>query len=300
MTDQNYVITPEAVETAGCVTYWRVSGDVSIEAFTKAWKAAGLDEKLLRAEPEPTAALRRAVLELTDRTQIGEDKEIRTLVRPQKEPHTWAIVTEIIVKGSAPSYATRVIVSYDNGPHITAVEAGEVEVQNLRARILDAFTRQAGSYATNDVTGWLVRLAYKHGAITLRDSGGVYFIPRPAMEFWTKAADVLEAVTGKAHQVFRIPAMKNAEAVAAIVDAVTAEAEQIAQKIEEEINAGQLGSRAYESRKESILALLDKVAAYEELVGTQIKVRERMETLQSAVAQAALLASAEPTAEAAA
>ena len=109
------------------------------------------------------------------------------------------------------------------------------------------------------------------------------------MEFWNKAADAIQSVSD--HKVFRIPAMRNDEAVAAIIDAVTQEAEQEAQQINEEIMAG-LGERALETRKTRIAELLAKVGSYEELVGQKMKITERLESLQAAVATAKLIGSA--------
>jgi hypothetical protein len=290
----DYVITPEAVETAGCVTYWRVSGDVNIDAFTKAWIDAGLDAKFLRKAPEPATALRRAVLGLADRKAVGETKEIRTLVRPQQEPHSWAVVTEVVEKGEAPRYSTQVIVSFVDGhPQFETLTHSEEDASNISARVLLAYNSQQGSFATEDITGWLVKLARLQGAITLRESGGVYFIPRPSMDFWTKAADVVEAVSGKGHQVFRIPAMKNSEAVAAIVDAIQAEAAKVAETMEEELLAtgdDQLGKRAVKTRQTDVEALLGKLADYETLLGLQLDVRARVEALQANLAAAAMLA----------
>jgi hypothetical protein len=289
--ETDIVVTPEALSTAGAVSYWRAGGTVSIAALSKAWEAAGLDTALLRKEPEPETALRRAVLDLADRVSIvinSKDAERRTLVRPCQEVSTWAIVEEIVEEGAAPTYTTLAIVSFVNGnPHVEQIGGSNEQTTDIEARVLAGFTAHHGLYDPSDITGWLVKLAYKHKAVTLRDSGGVYFIPRASMDFWNKAADALEAASGKAHKVFRIPAMKNAEAIEAIVDAVTAEAEQVAQQIDDQVNAG-LGARALETRKASVNALLEKIASYEELVGQQLKVRERVESLGAAVAAAAL------------
>jgi hypothetical protein len=113
------------------------------------------------------------------------------------------------------------------------------------------------------------------------------------MDFWTKAADVVEAVSGKGHQVFRIPAMKNSEAVAAIVDAIQAEAAKVAETMEEELLAtgdDQLGKRAVKTRQTDVEALLGKLADYETLLGLQLDVRARVEALQANLAAAAMLA----------
>ena len=289
--DKDLMVTPEALGVCGSVSYWRASGTVSIATMAKAWDAAGLDKELFRKAPEPETALRRAVLDLAKRERINDKTERRVLVRPLQEASAWAVVEEIVQEGQAPSYTTLEIVSFrkDYGPHFFPVDGTSAQTEQIATAVMAGFSAQQGLFAPEDITGWLVKLAYAKGAVTLRDSGGVYFIPRPAMEFWNKAADAIQSAS--AHKVFRIPAMRNDEAVAAIIDAVTQEAEQEAQKINDEIMAG-LGDRAIETRKDRIAALLTKVGSYEELVGQKMKISERLESLQASVATAKLIGSA--------
>ena len=290
--EKDLTITPEASsELCGTVSYWRASGNVPIIDVLNAWDAAGLDRALFRKAPEPETALRRAVLDLAKRETINDKTERRILIRPQKEPSTWAVVEEIVQEGAKPLYATLEIISFVEGagPQFYTVSGTKEHAAQILSVVMANYSAQQGIFAPEDVTGWLVKLAYAQGAVTLRDSGGVYFIPRPAMEFWNKAADAIQSASD--HKVFRIPAMRNSEAVEAIIDAVTQEAEQEAQKINDEIMAG-LGDRALETRKGRIADLLAKVSSYEELVGREMKIRERLETLQASVATAKLIGSA--------
>lgn len=288
----DFMIVKEAVETAGCVTYWRASGSVSIAALTKAWTDAGLDEKLLRKPPEPVTAFRRAVLDLAERRDVNDKTERRVLVRPQAEPHAWAIVEEIATEGAPPVYTTLMIASYVNGGSDFKYVAGTQDVVlALGQRIMNGWSAQQGMYDTSDVTGWLVALAKKQNAVTLRDTGGVYFIPQPAMDFWNKAATALQSVSS--HMVLRIPAMKNAEAVAAITDAVNEEAKQIAAAMDAELaleGDDKLGSRALKSRVEAAEKLLAKINSYEKLLDTQMEIRKRIEDLSANLAMAAMSA----------
>lgn len=300
---KDFVIT-ESAAVAGCVTYWRAGKPINIEALRDAWKAAGLDMALFRKEPEPVTAFRRAVLDQADRRTIDKTSEVRTLVRPQAEPHAWAVVEEFVKEGQPPVYETLLIASFSsqtgvpNRPTYDHVSGYSNKTEALVERIEGAFQIQSGTFAPEDITTWLVKLAEKKNAVTLRDTGGVYFIPRDAMDFWNKAAEAIETASDKTHRVFRIPAVRNSEAAEAIIDAVTAEAEAMARKIDEEVSSG-LGDRALETRKGYIATMLAKVTSYEALVGQQLKIRERLETLQSSVAMANLVSSATPEEKAA-
>ncbi len=142
---------------------------------------------------------------------------------------------------------------------------------------------------THDVSSWLLDIAYGQGAVSLRESGGVYFIPKSGVDYWSKIANAVEA--GGAGSVFRIPAVRTAEAVAAITDAVTAEAEAAALALEEELTKtgdDALGKRAIATRTKTVQELLAKLNSYEELLGQQLAVRERVSTLQSTLSAVAL------------
>lgn len=295
--DTELFVPREEIESCGCVSYWRAGGDVSIEALRTAWIDAGLDEKLLRKAPDAKTVLRRAVLGLADRKKIDANTEARTLVRPDAAPHTWAVVSEVVTVDDLPRYTTLLTVTYDStstGPQFEATEdapPGSETYARLKMAVLSAVSAQQNVYDPSDITGWLVKMAYDRGAVTLRDSGGVYFIPKDAMDFWNKAATVIESVTKSQHRVFRIPAMRNNEAMAAIIDAITHEAEQLVAAVEAEmtvIGEDKLGARALKTRQAEAEAMLKKVEAYEKLVDQQLTVRGRVEELQAAIVAASL------------
>jgi hypothetical protein len=295
--EKDLMVTPEALGVCGSVSYWRASGTVSIAAMAKAWDAAGLDMVLFRKAPEPETALRRAVLDLATRETIDDKTERRILIRPQKEPSTWAVVEEIVQEGAKPLYATLEIISFVEGagPQFYTVSGTKEHAAQILSVVMANYSAQQGLFAPEDITGWLVKLAYANGAVTLRDSGGVYFIPRPAMEFWNKAADAIQSVSNKNHQIFRIPAMRNAEAIEAITEAITAEAVQISDKIDAEVFGDvPTGNRAVETRRTAVDALLTKLASYEQLIGAQLSIRERVENLGVSLTQRLLIDSAVP------
>ena len=293
-------IAQEASEACGAVAYWRAGGDVSISALRTAWIDAGLDLKLLRKEPDPKTVLRRAVLRLADRKKIDATTEIRTLVRPCAEASTWAVVREVVTEGELPRYTTLLTIAYADteafsGPTFEATEdapVGGETYEKLKTRVL-SYCGAGDIYDSSDITNWLVKMAYDNGAVTLRDSGGVYFIPKAAMTFWNKAATVIESVTNKAHRVFRIPAMRNNEAMAAIIDAITHEAEQLVALVEAEMTVtgdDALGKRALKTRQAQAAEMLKKVETYEALVEQKLTVRSRVEELQAAIVAASLTA----------
>ena len=274
------VVTTE-LESAGLISYWRCSEGMKLDTLTDGWIEEGLDVALLPKEPEPETALRRAVMEQQDRHRL-----VRAIDR-----HTWAIVGETVEEGKPPVYETHWIVRFDGGgPAIDAIsEIGKNALMTVAKAVNLAFSKQTGLLASTDVTTWLVKLAYKHGAVTLRDTGGVYFVPREHAEFWRAVSRCVEATAG--YKVFRIPAMRNDEAISAIVDAMSAEAAALATTLEMEMAAtgdDALGKRAIKTRQTEAEDMLRKITSYEKLLGMQLDIRTRVETLMANIVAAAL------------
>lgn len=280
----DYIITPE-LDQAGLVSYWRVAeGGISLQTLRTAWAKQGLDEALLPSPPDSLTALGRAVADLAER---------RILVRPLARRGAWMIVKETVLEDNSLAYRQLVRVSMNSDvllPQVDAEEADEGERRWLHAQVTARFQSHEGMLVSNDITSWLVSIVKKHAsAVSLRDTGGVYFIPRDKIDFWRKVKGAVEATAG--YNVFVIPAMKNAEAVAAITDAMTKEANDIVAKIQDELSKTgdeALGKRAVTSREEIVAALLAKLGEYEGLLGRQLGVRERITDLSATLSILAL------------
>jgi hypothetical protein len=280
---ESIFVAPEASETAGAISYWRLSGNVELAALALAWAGQGLDKDLLPAQPGDEVALGRAV-----RDQAGK----RRVVRPLGKRGAWVIKDEAVAASGDDVVHTRVCtVKFESGS--AAIEPGEVpsDVFEATAAAIRAGFRQARvELAPEDISGWLIALARDRAAVSLRDSGGIYFVPRTGVEFWRKAVKAIESVG--AHRIFQIPALKNSEAIDAILDAVTNETRAAAEAIEAELVAegdDALGARALKTRAEACGSLLSKVEAYENLLGVKLPALvTRIEDLRAGVAAAAL------------
>jgi hypothetical protein len=277
------IVTPQTVETAGAISYWRLSGNVALGKLAAEWAARGLDADLLPSQPEDQVALGRAVRELQRK---------RRRVFPLARRGAWVVKDETVSSDNKDVSHTRVCtITYDNGQPV--IEAGEVsaeEFEAARVQVMANFRLARVELAPEDITVWLVGLARDQLAVGLRDSGGVYFIPRAGVEFWGKVVESLHAASS--HRIFRIPALKNSEAIDAIVDAVTLEAAREMDAIERDLTAegdDALGARALQTRAATTETLLGKAAAYESYLGVKLDtLRSKIEGLQASIAAAAL------------
>ena len=250
------------VETAGAIAFWRLSGSTNHQRLVNEWTARGLDVKLVPSLPTPEVALRAA---------CHEQQETRILIRPLEKRAGYSVVRE---KASGDDLAWGVLlrakVDVIGQLH---VEPGEVPQtpEQLSARVakLNAdFTSHMQTIPQARMSGWLVDLATRVAAVRLRDTGGIYFVPRPALDEWREMVRAIRAASS--HAVFEIPSMRSDEAVAAILDAITQEAETALAALEKELAEGDLGGRALENRANEARALKGKVSTYEKLLGKKM------------------------------
>lgn len=274
----NNIIATEETKTAGAISYWRLGGETSLAKLTLEWQAVGLDPNLLPGNPSAEVCLRRAVGAVESPTR----KSLK--IRGGDFQGGWALVEIDTTDGHV---KTQEILRAKIEGAATRIECFGEELANI---VLDRFAALRVELAATDISAWLTKLAKDKGTATsLRESGGVYFVPRAQVEFWSKVAQALQA--SGAHKVFRIPAMRSEEAVAAILDAVEQEAAKLVQEVEADLEDDKLGSRALDSRKERCDAMLAKIRTYEQLLGVKmVALQGKVEGLAVNVVAASLAA----------
>jgi hypothetical protein len=282
----NFIVTN--TDTAGAISYWRLSGDTTLAKLTQAWQAEGLDAALLPSEPSAEVAIRRAV--------VSQESANRKAFKIKGGDFNggWGLV-EVDTKDGHVNTTELIRARWDVGYQIirTDINTLSVETSKISNEIQAAFRAARVTLASTDIGGWLVKLADGKAATSLRDSGGIYFVPRPNVAFWEQVARAIQAA-GE-HRVFRIPALHCDEAVEAILDSITREARDAAEEIEAELAArteeSGIGDRALASRKVRCEKLLDKIRSYETLLGVKLpEIQTRIEGLAGSVVAAALAA----------
>lgn len=269
-------------DVSGGIVFWRLSGAVDYDDLEAAWHGAGLDAGLLPAPVARSVALKRTMKTFADRS---------ILVRPLKgDVEGFILVHESYVDGK-PQYQNGLTVTLDahGAPVLDPFDPDTArQVEATFAHHLTALTQQ-------DISGWLVDLIRGVQAVRLRDTGGLYFVPRTHLDLWRGYVGAIRAASHC--KLFEIPALHSDEAVAAVLDAVTREAEEAAGELEEELADKELSRRALGSRGRKIEALEHKLATYEELLGVKLDaLRGEFGRLQAHVARKLLAADGEGSA----
>ena len=267
-------------EAIGVVSWWRLSGDTKLDALNEALTSAGVADKDLPHAPSPVLALSRAVAE-----QGGDS----TIVRALEGRGNWAVLdAQINHVSMTAQQGLRVYVEGDTLKFQPAEFAHPLE-----APIREAYQEHLSKLDTRDVSAWAADYVYYNlRAMNLRDTGGIYFVPREAVPAWQRITSAVEAVTQ--HKWFEIPVAPAKRAIEGVLAAVERSTELAAISMEEELDAQLLGKRGLSGRRERCAEILSKVEEYEGLLGSSLdKLRGRIMTLQAAFAAAALAADKE-------
>jgi len=257
--DSLVAVTDSNKAEAGAIVYWRLSGVVQCHELRAAWTAAGLPAELLPADPTPRAALKRA---------CDAVAETGLLVRPLKaqDARGFVLVRETFGTDGRPVYANTAEVTLV-GDEVKALHITGTD-EALKTRVFQAYLAAQASQPPSEVGAWLVSLAKRCSAVSLRDSGGIYFVPRHTLATWTKYTALARSVS--AHATFEIPAMTSQETVAAVLDALQREATEALEALESELDMVDLKPSALATRKAAVAALGEKLAGYETLLGVSL------------------------------
>lgn len=160
-------------------------------------------------------------------------------------------------------------------------------------RLVSAFNDFRGLVRCAGVTSTLTGILASLNGTSLRPRGAIYWLPGSAVATWEAVGKVAEAAgRGQSSKCYLIRHFFDADAVRAVRDAIVAEVGAEVQRIEADVQGGELGERALEHRRGQAVELLDKVALYEQILNESLApLRDSLDRAETAAGQAALLLS---------
>lgn len=262
----DFVAVESGSEIAGGITYWSLSDDVQLEALRQSLEMEGIDEALWPSAPSLEQALTRSA------HNAVQNK--RQLVRPLANRGAWAFVQEKLVNDE-PVYETLLVgrVKRVEGLETLVIELGSgidpdsptgLAAQAIRENIRGGVDKAQGILVPTDVSNWLVGVLRALQSVSLRDRGGIYFVPRDRLETWRLLTGVLRAESK--HTVFEIPAMKTEEAVEAILTSVASEMTAELAELEDYL-IGETSTRGLNAAERKLSATREKLTHYVGLLG---------------------------------
>lgn len=240
-------------DSLGAITYWSLQRTpIPRELLKECIIALGLSEKRLPVAPTTKVLLARACQHAAGVKYIVKSKA--GFVHVLDEQASGA--DDKLLMASAATYALDVD---DQGVTFVKVIRDTIDMSH---RIVDGYKNAMNSYTSEDISAWLTGEAELHAAVRMRSSGGVYFIPEPKQEAWSKLTEALASISQ--HVVYKIPALRVDSATDAVIDALVAECEQCLDEVVDFIGAAdQPSNRSLTARMKRIDSMRDKVALYE-------------------------------------
>jgi hypothetical protein len=308
---------PTLAKAAGAMVFWRLSGGLKRPDLEQAFIDAGIDSRVLPPEITTLAALRTVMNRVaTKHKAFVRSYGQHALAIAAKQTATTVQGTAhfpIVVQAGLVGFAhassnmlasKRVFERRDNekagkkdDPACVTVEATSInaDYDAMRDEVLGELSAARDTYEADDVGSWLVDRAKACGGVPLRNGGGIYFIPRFALDSWRELIGALQA-SSAGQVVYEIPALDSKGAVDAIVDALQAEAEEAIVALDASMTGA--GKRALRTKAATCVDLDAKLTKYEEQLGIKLEeLRAKLESLQYRLGVAALSSDEKDAAE---
>ncbi len=264
-------IAIDSEEGTGSLFYWKASGERGIEETRTQEREAGVREQALPAEPTRAAILRRAI----DKAAKGLPGV--HLVRPLgKREGRFAVVREDRVGGTV-QHVTVFHVTTQEGSAPNIEPRIEQAPSIFAPLMVAAWDHYHVHFTADDIGAWYGQFLRREcDAVRVRDDGGVWYVP--------PGKDALARAAGRALNGFlgvqRIPVMKAADAVRAIVHALSEDTRKVCEEIEAWVqettaaieNGDEVArlSASVRKRDERIEELRGRVRLYQSALGAEI------------------------------
>lgn len=266
MSESKYTIVSDlAAGAAGAVTFWRMGASISRDALN-----AALDASLVAAGIDPATVARPKSLRtkaiVTRAIHALEDGSAGIYVDGASDGER-VLCRRIFNERGLPYPVYILAATHDGGSmvirHLDAPDAAQWEE---RARA--AFVEARDMLGRADVSAWLTDVLEAQQAVSLRDTGGIYYVPELHRGKWN-AIDAALRACNHGHRIFEIPAVESARAVEAVMAALEDEATAAMAKLQAEITSDDTGARALRNREDVLSILKEKIATYEKAFGVK-------------------------------
>ncbi len=207
----------------GDLVWWTLAdARVTRSTLEAVWSGAGLAEGLLPEPPTPEKSLRTAIRE----AQVGQHDHLLRLGKEDDAEIVFAVVAERRDGAGNVSLAqaARIRLDRSNPARLDSDRPGHDLVMAVSA----AYDRLLNTHTPDDVRRALVKTLASCAAVTLRDHGGVYWVPAPYAETLRRLRDAVSNIG--ASRLDLVPIHASPEATTALGDAARA-------SIEEEVTA---------------------------------------------------------------
>lgn len=196
-----------------------------LEAF---WRDAALDVGLLPEEPTAERALKQAVRE----AQVGQRERLIRLGLESETEVVFAIVRERRDATGNVAYDQEARVHLDRSREVLTSDAPS---HDLVQAVIAGFRALRTTHTADDVRRAIVKALGSWSAVTLRESGGIYWVPAPFASQARRLQAAVQRIGTSAMSV--LPVHRSAEAEATLGEVARASIEDELAQLQTEIDA---------------------------------------------------------------
>jgi hypothetical protein len=285
MKESEFVAVTGDLSTAGKTVWWGLEGTLSRDDLHRFIEEEGLDpDEWLPKEASKERCFGRAVKALYK----SKATNIETL-----NGGGFAVIHKEKSKTKV-THDQEFAVKLEHGDVVSAHDplTGRPAPYTALLDITEMTNKFATTMIADDISAWLIECAGKLNAVGLRKRGGFYFIPNGSLKTWMGLVNAVVKASFGNHTIYSMSTMHEDDAVAAVLDALTAEAEEFFASCSEKIDTGKIGGkRAINNRMTDSENLLAKIRSYEALLGTKLEtLHEQMGDCELELAAALLKA----------
>lgn len=248
----------------GAMVFWS-TGPSRREYIEHGLGLLGLEE-FKPQETTDASALRGAAKALLEETMCGKNRS--PAVVPLKDTKINGVEASVFKHGDTANDYLQVFTAkvVDSRIKITSGDASEYQLN-------ETFQRLKATCSGASVSGMLVRVIAHMKGVTLRESGGLYYLPDSVVNTFRALANVVEgAACGESKNVvYSVRTVLDGQSVRAVRDAIVKEINETTAEIITEVS-GNMGPDALERRKQRAIALHEKITMYEEVLGVALDV----------------------------
>ena len=218
---RSYTLT--AGKHVGDLLWWTLTdARITRSLLETVWTNAGLAPSLLPEPPTPEKAFKTAVRE----AQVGQHDHLMRLGKDDENELVFAVILETRDGSGNVSLAQEARIRLDR--RLPARLDSDRPAHDLVVAVSAAYDRLLTTHTADDVRRALVKTLNSCAAVTLREHGGVYWIPAPYAETLRQLQQAVSNIGASRLDV--VPIHASPEATAALGDAARA-------SIDEEITA---------------------------------------------------------------
>lgn len=280
----------QQVKISGFITFWTLCDRFSLYRSGAAFENAGLGS---------SAPGERSISEVIKSAMTNNYSRRGVHISPMGNKGFAAIgTTPVELENGERDIQTeavcRVWSKYDEYGNLSI----EVRPQTEEKGVREWIEKEKGIVDSKAMSAALIRACEKLGGVSLRPSGGIYWLPEDALETWnllnTGIGDAQEKgndfSTSFVPKLYIVRTMTDVDSVAAISESFEREMTQRLKEIEDDIrNNEDMSPRALENRVRRCGGIEDLIKRYEDILGRGMNTaRARLEHAQTLVSDALL------------